>query len=361
LKTGEKGLCVDKLPMRVEDITAEWVTGALSAKYPGTVVTSLHTGTIIEGTATKVRVLLNYNASGHAYGLPPTMWVKGGFIRHAHSYVESFVAETMFFSEWAPHLPINIPKAFYAATDPEGNQGIVLLEDLCARNVTFGYATRPITVRQQAATLDIIACLHAKWWQSPELNGIRDFSEKWKSAEYVIMRSLEPEYFRRCMNLPRGREVVGGYRDPDRVAAAMRAHWSHTEGVPHCFSHGDPHLGNMYFERDGSPGFLDWQAWVRAPYAHDVAYSIIGNLTIEDRRANERDLWNHYLSGLRRFGVANVPTFEDAWAAYRRHAIHGFMWTTCPIEMQPEEVSEAEGWRFGAAVADLDTFGALGV
>jgi len=41
--------------------------------------------------------------------------------------------------------------------------------------------------------------------------------------------------------------------------------------------------------------------------------------------------------------------------------MHGFMWFTTPIEMQPEEICAAEGHRFGAAVSDLDTFGALGV
>jgi hypothetical protein len=41
--------------------------------------------------------------------------------------------------------------------------------------------------------------------------------------------------------------------------------------------------------------------------------------------------------------------------------MHGFMWPFTPEEMQPIEIVTAEGDCFGAAVSDLDTFGALGV
>lgn len=351
----------DNLPQRVEDITAEWMTRALAENYPGTVVTSLHIGTVIPGTATKVRVLLGYNATGHAYQLPPTLWVKGGFIRHDHTYDSAFVQEAVFFADWAPHLSINIPKTYYCGVARDGHQGVIVMGDLAARNVTFGYAPNPISVDQQAATLDLLAQLHAHWWQSPKLEVLSSFKTKWQSIDDVIMRTLEPSYFGRCMDSVRGREFVGDYRNPDRVTAALRAQWAAGDKVAQCFSHGDAHLGNMFFEHDGRPGFLDWQAYESAPYAHDMTYSIIGNLTIEDRRANDRDLVQHYLRKLGEFGIADVPSLDEAWQAFRRHVMHGFMWVACPVEMQPDEICAAEAARFGAAAADLDTFGALGV
>src|SRR3546814_5996560 len=73
----------------------------------------------------------------------------------------------------------------------------------------------------------------------------------------------------------------------------------------------------MFFEIEGRPGFLDWQAWQEGPYMHDVAYSIIGNLKVEDRRAAEKDLLAGYLTALKAHGVANPPSREDAWEAYR--------------------------------------------
>src|SRR3546814_2091171 len=76
------------LPLRIEEITADWLSTVLAENYPGTKVTEVHVGTVIAGTATKVRLLLAYNEAGHAHRLPPTMWLKGGFIRHAYTFDE---------------------------------------------------------------------------------------------------------------------------------------------------------------------------------------------------------------------------------------------------------------------------------
>ena len=351
---------ISALPMRIEEITADWLTKALSSRFPGTEVTEVHIGTVISGTATKVRLLLAYNEAGHRHRLPPTMWIKGGFIRHDYTFDQSFVNEAVFFDSWAKEMNINIPTAYWSGWN-DGVQGIVLMEDLAARNVVFGNATRPITADQQAQTLALLARMHARWWQSPKLKDLKNFSTVWQASDRVVMRMLEPDYFASCMAKRRCEAMTGSYRDRDRILAGLRSQWRQSLDIAQCFSHGDAHLGNMYFEPDGKPGFLDWQAWQEGPYMHDVAYSIIGNLTVDDRRAHQKDLLASYLSALATEGVSDAPSHDDAWEAYRRHAMHGFMWAFTPVEMQPEEIVTAEGDRFGAAVADLDTFGALGV
>jgi hypothetical protein len=353
-------ITTSKLPLRIEEISAEWLTKILSEKYPGTVVTEVHIGTVITGTATKVRLLLSYNDAGHAHCLPATAWLKGGFIRHAFTFDESFVSEAIFFDTWASDMNIHIPKALWSGWE-DGVQGLVLIEDLAARNVSFGIATKAISLDQQAQTLDLLATMHARWWQSPDLKGLKNFSTVWQAADQVVMKMLEPAYFNSCISQRRCESFVGPYRDPQRIEAALRAQWRRSVELPQVFSHGDAHIGNMFFERDGKPGFLDWQSWQEGPYMHDVAYSIIGNLTVADRRAGEKDLLAGYLAALKAKGVSHPPTPGEAFDAYRRHVMHGFMWGFTPVEMQPEDIITAEADRFGAAVVDLDTFGALGV
>ena len=238
---------------------------------------------------------------------------------------------------------------------------LVLMEDLAGRNVIFGNATRPISVEQQAQTLSLLARMQARWWQSPSLKVLKNFSTVWQASDRVVRRMLEPEYFASCMRKPRCEAMTGAYRDRERILSGLRAQWAKSLEIPQCFSHGDAHLGNMYFEPDGTSGFLDWRAWQEGPYMHDVAYSIIGNLTLQDRRTHEKVLLAGYLAALTAEGITNVPDLAEAWEAYRRHAMHGFMWAFTPVEMQPEEIVTAEGERFGIAVSDLDTFGALGV
>src|SRR3546814_10454478 len=101
------------LPLRIEEITADWLSTVLAENYPGTKVTEVHVGTVIAGTATKVRLLLAYNEAGHAHRLPPTMWLKGGFIRHAYPFDASFVNEAKFFDTWTPEMNIHIRTAYW--------------------------------------------------------------------------------------------------------------------------------------------------------------------------------------------------------------------------------------------------------
>lgn len=352
---------MEDLPSKIEDITAAWLSQALALRYPGTEVTSCHLGTVIAGTGTKVRLLLGYNDAGHRHRLPPTMWLKGAFIRHNHTYDIAIAAEAGFYGQWAETLPVNIPRCYFAGCNAQGTRGVVLLEDLLARNASFGYAPRPLSLEQQAQTLDLLAAVHGRWWRSPGLAPLTHYSTRRADSDGVMMRMLERDYFASCLAHARGEAVSGAYRDPEKILRALRNLWGGSVGLPETFLHGDAHLGNMFFERDGRPGFLDWQAYQRGPHMHDVTYSIIGNLTVQDRRAAERDLLRYYLDRLRHHGVEDPPSFAETWEGYRRNVLHGFLWFCCPIEMQPEEIILAEATRFGPAVTDLDTFGALGV
>jgi hypothetical protein len=50
------------LPLAVEDVTAGWLTSALSLRFPGVQVTSARHEAILQGTATKIRVRALYGS-----------------------------------------------------------------------------------------------------------------------------------------------------------------------------------------------------------------------------------------------------------------------------------------------------------
>src|SRR5690606_9663065 len=97
-----------RFPNSLEELDAAWLTEALAPNFPGSAVTHAVIGTVIRGTATKARVLLDYNDVGHAHGLPPTMWFKGGL--EAHSVAEHmasvYAAEARFYRDLAPQVSI---------------------------------------------------------------------------------------------------------------------------------------------------------------------------------------------------------------------------------------------------------------
>jgi hypothetical protein len=100
--------------------------------------------------------------------------------------------------------------------------------------------------------------------------------------------------------------------------------------------------------------------------ALDFAYAMMGALTVEDRRAWERDLLTRYLEQLAAAG-GDAPSFDQAWLDYRQQVFHGLIFWLYTIgagklqpEMQPLKVSEANVERMAHAVIDLDSFDAFG-
>ena len=95
-------------------------------------------------------------------------------------------------------------------------------------------------------------------------------------------------------------------------------------------------------------------------YGIDVGYHIASALTTEDREKAERDLLRHYLDELRAFGVADAPTWDELWDAYRIGNVYGFfMWGITKIVLPPKIKVLLQ--RLSAAVAAHDSFAAVGV
>lgn len=263
--------------------------------------------------------------------------------------------EEQFYRDWRQHLAINAPNSYFSGRDSTTGQAVVLIEDLNDRAVQFGCPPQPLSVETVRQTLDLLASCHAKWWNSPELQALDGYPGMLTGiADYFF--SLQ--HWDVHMSLPRGRFVPPALQDRERLRSAWIAMQQAAQSDPACFIHGDAHIGNMYFEPDGTPGFLDWQNIMRGPWAHDVAYFMAGALSIEDRRQTEHELLKYYLDRLTAYG-AEAPEFDEAWLRYRRHVIHGFCWVLVPEQMQSEEYSEAMAERYCAAMVDLDSLGAL--
>ena len=118
-----------------------------------------------------------------------------------------------------------------------------------------------------------------------------------------------------------------------------------------CLIHGDTHLGNLYEEVDGTPGFFDAQV-SRASWSLEVAYHIIAALDVADRPKYEKALLAHYLSSLRTNGV-NAPSFPEAWELYLWGAAYGFfIFLINETAFQTEAVNTAYSVRFASALLE---------
>jgi hypothetical protein len=352
-----------RLPLRPEEITAQWLTAALALGHSGVVVESAQVKDVILGTSTKIRVALRCNAAGRAQGIPETLIVKGGFEAHSPQLAFMYAAEMRFYRDLLPRLPMNAPRCWYAASDPQSHQSIVVMEDLVPRNVRFCRVQQPHTYAQAEAFLEAMARWHAAWWDHPaladdgELGWVgRTFDQfGWMYAN----RYLQPQVWAHWMEQPRGQAVAAPLRDRDRMEAALRALDASRASATPTLVHGDTHPGNLYLEADGKAGFLDAQMR-RSPWVQDVAYHLTASLDLLDRPRWEEALLAHYLRCLAREGVRNPPTFAQAWDAYRNELVYGlFIFLINETAFQTEATNTAYAARFGAAVAQHGSVGRL--
>ncbi len=340
-----------QLPSTVDEITPDWLTEAL-----GRDVTSVAVDDVIWGTATKVLATVTY-----ADGSSAALCIKGGFDENlrAMGLEASYELEVGFYDEIAPLLTVRVPACHYAKFVGDERQGIVVLENLAARNCTFGDPLQPWDVDRVAAAVEVQATWHRQTWEAAE-GPVAKLPVGSTSVRHAAGVLLSEQHWTAHFGNPEMLQPLPELQDRERLMNAYRALWARDEQGPVALAHGDSHIGNTYVESDGKPGFLDWQGVCRAPGFYDLAYFIGGALTPQDRRAHERSLVNHYCDVLAAGGGPSLDR-DEAWLDYRRYALHGFLWAVTPPTMQPVERVRAMGERHMTAIVELDTFQALGV
>ena len=350
-------MSVLEIPSHLDHLTAEFLEKALQRQFPGTKVRSVHIGTVIHGTATKVRLLLDYDQTGHAHRLPPTMWFKGGLEDHSQSadMLQVYAGEAAFYDEIAGDIDVSLPRGFAAELDLDSGASFVILEDLLARNARFGRALSPFAIDEMQNLVVEMAKLHGACWQAPELatkTWLQNGGSLLQSCEAVITK----ESWTRCSQLPRAEFVGKAFSNfalfREFVLNALRS----DAAQPLCLVHGDCHIGNTFTDGDGKIGLLDWQSTMLGHWAHDVAYAIITGLTVEDRRHHEKQLIEFYVAQMAPRGVAIDR--DLAWREYRKHTAYSCAWAICLPEWQAEEICCAVVERAFAAADDLDSLNA---
>jgi hypothetical protein len=348
------------LPLRIQDVDAQWASAALSVRYPGVKVTHLEIGNIIWGSATKVWLSLRYDDAGERAGLPHSMVLKSGFDPKMRALAAGvYERESLFFGVMAPTLSIPLPRCYFAGTDPIAGQSALLLEDLIESGCRFGRIEEPLSIERGSETLALLASLHARWWNQPDAAEMRGFTSsdvRFSIGDFLLSR----DNWDRCFDAPRVRDVPAAVRNRDAVAHAVVALRTHDREGPRCLIHGDAHLGNLYFDHDGAPRLLDWQAATSGSWIQDVAYVVTCALSTSDRRIHEQSLLRGYLERLRAQGIPDAPGFDAAWLSYRRQVAYGILGLLCTPEMQSEEYARIMGTRFAMAIEDLETLTLFG-
>jgi hypothetical protein len=314
-------------------------------------------------TARRIAFDVTY-AEGSAAFLPRRLLVK--VARPEYRDIPLYENEVNIYTRIGDELPIRVPRSFGGIRDPESVTFGLVLEDLRAANATFESVQSPLTPEDTAALLEQLASLHAAYWQSPRFDGDLDWvlphtagpiHELFSSDNGVVLlieHEVATHSFKRELVQSVGETVASLRAKVARVQA-------HQATLPRTLLHGDAHIGNTYRLPDGERGYLDLQLAARGFCMHDVSYTIVTSLNVEQRRAHERDLIAGYRQRLVDLGVAAPPTPDQlfhqhrlamAWCLY-------IGWLTSPTENYGWEITVGNHIRISTAYRDLESSAAI--
>lgn len=350
---------VAALPLHFEEVTPQWLSQALGRAFPGVQVAAARRDRDRFGTAASARFELDYaDRAGHA-DLPASVYVKGGFDDKWRRRVwQALHQEVRFYGELAAQVPVNLPKCWFQGLNDEP-QGVLVMEDITRRGVRFGMNLARVSADDVASVLQQAALMHARWWGSSPLERLAG----WGEPQRVYLRwSFRAGFWDELAARPHGGLLVSALRDSATALRALHRLWEIMDAKPRTLLHGDLHGGNVFYERDGRAGFLDWQLVFAGCWAHDMSWIITTAFDVEQRRAHEADMIRHYLGALRAHlgSRGDVPGFDEAWLLHRQNAVHAAVsYGAAPADADRAEIVNGAALRGFQAAVDHEVLDAL--
>ena len=343
------------LPTEIEGLTTEWLNAALNSWNPGITLRDSEIVDINNGTCTKIRIRLDVDEAGKAAGIPESVILKGGFEPHSRQMHYMHAEEVHAYADVAPVSPLRFPSCYFAGYDPDALQGIVIMEDLVARGVEFLHPQHPQKPDAVAKRLTMLARHHAMTWGKPDIEpgGRFDWATHVADAKY-FPTVLVPDIWQGFVDSSRGAAVSVCFHDLEWMKQALDKTGRFCKQQPNVLVHGDTHLGNLYIDIDGEPGFFDSLPHL-ASGMYEITYHITNALDVPDRRAHERDLVAHYRDELIRCGV-DAPSLDNLMHQFGCMLVNGYLiFLVNASEFQPEAINTAYTARYSSAMLDHDT------
>jgi hypothetical protein len=352
------------LPNSAEGLTVELLNRLIAERHPGSSVTGVE---LVEAkglaqqvsTAGRARLRLTYGPGSEP--LPRDVIVKM-VIGEAGVDGALYETEVQIYRDVLPDLDIPQIACLGAAYEDATERLVLVLEDLTAKKPFFPLSIdKPLTPERVAGQLSILAKLHARYWNSLDLDSMNDWlGTLLKGRQFDFLEAICVPAITQMMEESTYRADIvtrTGWTPEQLWNGVKSTHAYHAKVQPRTLVHGDTGAHNTYHLPGGEFGFYDWQLSASGCWAHDVHYNIIESLSIADRRANERALVQHYIEELAKNGVTDAPDIDTAMQTYGRAIIWGFTvgWLLCPERNYDMKIIITNLERLYSAMCDNDT------
>jgi len=347
------------LPEVPEELTAEWLSGALGWPISAVERQILGQGQGFLGDI--IRLRLTSDAPDAPTSVIAKLPKKAN--RGTGEMLGVYEREILFFQDLAEKVPARTPGVYFSHYDRDAGSEkqkpilkafdrmpgfmtpliaamgakvaagknrkyLLIMEDLGALDV--GDQLAGASIEQCAQVLAHIASTHRSFWNAPELE------EKFWLLPMDIDARMRHRMFKK--SLPALRKIAADeltiYLDW-LASNSARLMTSFTRDAPKTLVHCDLRLDNVCFD-ENSCAYLDWQLTRVGPAAYDIAYFLGGALAPETKADEERALVRDYH---RELDVENYP-FESFWRDYQR----GLMLTVSSLAPTEDvEIDEGRG------------------
>ncbi len=231
----------------------------------------------------------------------------------------AYLREITFYQQLAPRIGGPVPRCHLAVYDDAEGWFTLVLDDVSP--AVQGDQIEGCTPYQAETAMRALAQVHA-----PVLGDLAVGSAPWLNQPNPLNEALLRAVFSGFL------ERYGERLDPQHVKVCERLipsvdGWYADRRPPLGLSHGDYRLDNLLFG-DGTCHVVDWQTVAWGPALLDASYFLGNGLTVEDRRAHERDLLRAYYEELRANGVTSFD-WDTCWEEYRRQVFHNLVMAIC--------------------------------
>lgn len=356
------------IPISYELISDEWLTKVICKDVAGAEVIEHTLDKPDEGVTNRRRIFVKYNAAGKSANLPGSLFCKATQTLESRFMLglnHGIEGEVKFFNQIRQQLDIEAPRAILANADSQSQNSIVMMPDM-SDEVTFCSHTTPITSEQAKNQVKLLAKLHGRFYQSPELEttlGSYHTMEDFYNTTSQVFDFIDAA----ARGFTAARDVIPAKlfdRAEEVTAVTARSYLIHGE-LPRTFIHNDTHLKNWYITKNNHMGLNDWQTACKGHWSRDLAYTLATSLTIENRRAWENQLLELYREQFATVSGVNLSP-DEIRLRYRQQMISALsMWTVtfAPKEnspdMQPEDTCIEFINRISTAVDDLESVESL--
>ncbi|MDE0177763.1 MAG: phosphotransferase [Gammaproteobacteria bacterium] len=257
-------------------------------------------------------------------GRPPTLIVKLPSVSAKNRRVSKRLAlywrEYDFYRRLRSRVPLRTPGLYHAQFEPVSHRFVLVLEDLGGMGVVDQVAgATPAQARQATRAL---ARMHGAFWNRTHESPL---AAAYDSTNPKLRPIVQTVYL---ASLVRTLEHFGDFfsNTTRQLAEAfgidLTYHAATLAACPQTFTHGDYRLDNLFFAQDGSDDLaaIDWQNSGVNCGLYDLAYFLIGNLTVPVRRQIERETVEEYHDVVRGAGVRDFSR-DECWRLYRLNSL----------------------------------------